>query len=147
MKTFGDILNSQINFLTRRDKVLSINYEFYLNLVYQIGNKGQIPDGSLIKYQKGTNSNINIVEEWVELNDDETCSMRIGIVVNNTNHLVSLSTKQEKSNIDLTVTTDLEVRNYQYNLENNKISDLNFDDVVSNIFEDIVNSYNNWFNI
>lgn len=145
MKKFNDILIVEENFFTRKEQYLNLNYEFYLNLIKQIGKKGEIPNGGLLKYKSGTRDNINIVEEWIEFNDDESCSMQIGIVTNNLSHDIHFSTKiKQKSNLTLSVTTDINVKQFEFDLMKQKVQEINFDDVVEYIFETLIKFYDNW---
>ncbi|RKE77974.1 hypothetical protein [Chryseobacterium sp. AG363] len=144
MKTYNDILSAQTNFVERRNKYLELNHKFYLNFMKQLGEKGKIPDGGLIKYQKGTNKNINIVEEWVELNDDESCSIRIGISVENILHILYLSTKKQKSDLVLDIVSDAGNKKFLYQLSSENVETLNFDEEITFIFDILVQCYDQY---
>jgi hypothetical protein len=144
MKTFKDILLAKESFIKRREEFLELNYQFYLNLIGQIGEKGQIPNGGLIKYKNGTRDNINIVEEWTELNDDESCSMQIGIITDQISHDVDFSTHKRKFELTLSVTINRETKEFEFDLTEQKPDEINFDEVVDYIFEELSDNYEKW---
>ena len=144
MKTFKDILLAKENFIKRRDEFLELNHQFYLNLIKQIGEKGNILKSGLLKYKSGTRDNINIVEEWIELNDDESCTMQIGIIVDQISHDVDLSTYKQKSELKLIITINRETKKFEFDLTEQKPDEINFDEVVNYIFEELSYYYEKW---
>ncbi|WP_299678486.1 hypothetical protein [uncultured Dokdonia sp.] len=144
MKKHKDILESQKRFVQRREDFLELNYKFYDNLVRQIGEELEIPNGSLIKYKAGTNDNINIIEKWMELNDDESCSMRVGIVADNISHTVSLSNYKNGNDFTLSVICEDEHKEFEYNLKTVQPDSIDFKDVTTFISDSLVGSYDKW---
>lgn len=43
MKIYQDILIAKENFIKRKEEYLELNYQFYLNLIEQIGKKEKFP--------------------------------------------------------------------------------------------------------
>lgn len=144
MKIYQDILIAKENFIKRKEEYLELNYQFYLNLIEQIGEKGKVPNGGIIKYKNGTRDNINIVEEWIELNDDESCSMQIGIITNPVSHDIDLSTHKQKSVLTLRVTINRETKEFKFDLSEQKPDKINFDEVVEFIFNELSTNYEKW---
>jgi hypothetical protein len=145
MKKHKDIIESQKGFIQRRKDFLELNYKFFDNLVGQIGKELEIPNGSFIKYKAGTNDNINIIEEWVELSDaDERCSMRVGIVADNVSHTVNLSNFKNGNDFTLSVSCADEHKEFEYDLKTDDPELIDFEDVVTFISDSLVGNYDKW---
>ncbi len=144
MKKHKDILEAQKRFVQRRKDFLELNYIFFDNLVREIGKEMEIPNGNFKKYRAGTNDNINIIEEWVELNDDESCSMRVGIIVENIVHNVDLVNYKTENKLTLSVSCVDEIKEYEYELSKIKPEAVNFKNVVAFISESLVGRYDKW---
>lgn len=141
MKNYQDILNAQKKFYSRKQQYFNLNCEFYLNLINQISAKGEIPKGGLLKYKCGTNDNSNIVEDWIMLNNDGSCSMQISIIVNNILHDVDLLTNKQNNLLTLTIKIYTENQEFNFDLSKTDVNTINFDNVIEYIFEILANNY------
>jgi hypothetical protein len=113
-----------------------------LNLVNQIKEKAKLPQGGLVTYKHNTNKHINIVEDWMVLENDESCNMRIGIVVESIIHEIKFEIKKADNNFILKVII-ASIEN-KFNFEISSLSDvqaIQFDEVVSFIIDSIINTY------
>lgn len=147
MKKYEDILDAQNNFIIRRNKYfLELNYTFFLRMVNEFYEKAEIPNDSMIKYKYGTNENINIVEEWVDLDDNLICSMRISIKIAEVYHDVRFLTTQVDNKLILKVVIDAAYDEFIFDISKNDISDLGFENVINFVVETIIAVYDKSLN-
>ncbi|TPG44005.1 hypothetical protein [Flavobacterium pectinovorum] len=142
MKKYQDILDAQNNFISRRNNFLELNYSFFLKLINEIYEKAELPKDGMIKYKYETNDNINFVEGWVDLDDDEICSMRISLKITEVYHDVKFYTTKVNNNIILKVVIDTFYDEFSFDMNKNEVKDLDFENIIEFIVESIISVYN-----
>lgn len=145
MKTHKDLIIAQLQFIEKRDMFMKINASFFLNLINQLHLIGEIPAGSLIKFRVGTDDNINIVEECLNLEDNGSCTMRISILTNGISQFVYFQTTKDEDLLNLEIQINNSSETFKYDISSEVLIEIiDFSDAINYIFEALEKSYTCW---
>ncbi len=145
MKKHQEIIKAQNEFKVRRESYLKLNHEFFLNFTNQLYKKAELPNNGMIKYKYGTDDNSNIVEDWLEIDDNGNCAMRISVIANDIRHDFWLSNSKDGDTLKLEISNGNEAKKFAYDLTIQKnVAQIEFESEIDFIIDSAIILYDRW---
>lgn len=120
----------------------NLTCEFYLQLVNKMVKEMEIPNGSLIKYEKDSDQNCNVIEKCVSI-DDCIATFNVGLIVDEIQQDITFKTRKNKSNqVALQVIIDDCQHEFLFDIaDKSNISTLDFSNVFDYITHVIIKQF------